>query len=105
MPWSVTPQSATHRVPSSLQAIENKLSSCIADAVAEGLNETAALLHMARLDLLTRMHGITQEEFDAFLCTAREVAEVMRQTKSKRDAVLGALPKRRPSPEEHHPRR
>jgi hypothetical protein len=40
---------------------------CIRDATAARLSETATLLRMARLDLIARVHGISEEEMDVFL--------------------------------------
>jgi hypothetical protein len=46
-------------------------------AVTEaGLKETAGLLRMARIDLLTRIHGITEEEFDTLLFLTRKGREL-----------------------------
>ena len=40
---------------------------CIRDATAAHLNETAAFLRMAQIDLITRVHGISEEELEVFL--------------------------------------
>ena len=46
-------------------------------AVSEaGLKETAGLLRMARIDFLTRIHGITEEEFDTLLFLVRKEREL-----------------------------
>ena len=46
-------------------------------AVTEaGLKETAGLLRMARIDLLTRIHGISEEEFDTLLFLMRKGREL-----------------------------
>ena len=39
----------------------------IDDAATAGLNETAALLRIARLDLVTRANGIGEKDLDLFL--------------------------------------
>lgn len=47
-----------------------KLDECVKDVVAAKLDETAALLRIARIDLLTRAGKISPEELDAFLLVA-----------------------------------
>ncbi len=61
----------------------------IATLHAEGLPETALLVAMARLDLQTRLHDISEHEFKE-LCDAIENGNVVRRSsaRAKGDAAL-----------------
>lgn len=48
-----------------LEMLTRTVENCIQEATLSGLEETAALLRMVKLDLITRLHGITGEELDA----------------------------------------
>jgi mevalonate kinase len=53
-----------------------QLDDIIADVAAADLKETALLLRMAQIDLVTRTNNITQEELDALLFVARSGKEL-----------------------------
>lgn len=50
---------------SSLELLIRMVENCIHEANAAGLTETSALLRMVKLDVITRLHGITDEELEA----------------------------------------
>ena len=50
--------------PQALEALITAINECINQVVAAQLWETAALLRMAKLDLIARAHGITEEELE-----------------------------------------
>lgn len=50
-----------------LQHCINELDAIILAVAEAGLQETAALLKIARLDLLIRSNGISEDELDVFL--------------------------------------
>ena len=50
---------------SALERVSETLRRCIATLSSAQLTETAALLRMAHLDLLSRTHDISSEELDA----------------------------------------
>jgi hypothetical protein len=57
----------TERTAPQLRVLENVVAvidTCIDKVVAVELHETAALLRIARLDLIVRLHGITDAELD-----------------------------------------
>jgi hypothetical protein len=54
-----------------LQGLVEALDGVISKAVAEDLRETVALLNIARLDLLLRAHGFSEEELEALLVPLR----------------------------------
>lgn len=65
--------------PPGLLELAKSLDENIAAAVKANLHETAALLHMAKLDLLTRIHGISEEEMENFLFVAKTCAAIARE--------------------------
>ena len=52
--------------PQALEALITAINECIDQVVAAQLWETAVLLRMAKLDLIARAHGITEEELELF---------------------------------------
>lgn len=82
MTLSLAPRPDLNPAVQNLQDIEKKLEFFIAETAAAGLHDTVALLQMARLDLLTKMHGITEEELEVLLCTAKLVSDAPVITKS-----------------------
>jgi hypothetical protein len=52
--------------PQALEALVGAINECINQVTAANLLETAALLSMARLDLVARANGITEEELEVF---------------------------------------
>jgi hypothetical protein len=52
--------------PQALEALIAAINECIDQVTAANLLETAALLSMARLDLVARANGITEEELEFF---------------------------------------
>jgi len=75
MTRSVAPQPDIDQAAQNLQAIEKKLEICIAETMSAGLSDTAALLQVARLDLLTKIHGISEDELEVLLCTVKLVSD------------------------------
>lgn len=71
--------------PPGLLELAKSLDENIAAAVKANLHETAALLHMAKLDLLTRIHGISEEEMDNFLFVAKTCAAIARDAPEEED--------------------
>jgi hypothetical protein len=65
-----------------------RLDDIIEDVAATDFQETAALLRMAQIDLLTRVYNISPEELDALLsvirCGPGYVGTSLRQTKENR---------------------
>ena len=57
---------------SPLQELVEALDGVIAKVAAEKLRETVALLNIARLDLVLRTNGFSEEELDALLAPLRE---------------------------------
>ena len=57
---------------SPLQELVEALDGVIAKVAAENLRETVALLNIARLDLVLRTNGFSEEELDALLAPLRE---------------------------------
>jgi len=53
--------------PSVIHRLISELEECIRVAVEAELPETATLIRMAWLDLITRANGISEEEFEVFL--------------------------------------
>jgi|GEM_PF-7033452 hypothetical protein len=51
----------------------------ISDLSDAGLKETAALVRMAHIDLISRVHGISQEELDTLLFVARSGQQMHEQ--------------------------
>ena len=47
------------------------IETCVSLATAAKLHETAMLLRIARLDILMRANGITEEELESFLFVTR----------------------------------
>ena len=58
----------------SFQQLVEALDELIGKVGAAGLRETAALLSLARIDLILRVHGFSEAEFDAFLAPLRKSA-------------------------------
>ena len=52
--------------PQAIEALVGAINECIDQVTAANLLETAALLSMARLDLVARANGITEEELELF---------------------------------------
>ncbi|MDE2135335.1 MAG: hypothetical protein KGJ49_12130 [Alphaproteobacteria bacterium] len=50
-----------------LNRLITTVDNCIKDAVAAHLSETAALLRMAKIDLIIRANGINEEDMDVFM--------------------------------------
>ena len=53
--------------PQALEALIAAINECINQVAAANLWETAALLRMARIDLIARANGITEEELEFFV--------------------------------------
>lgn len=62
-----------------------RLDECIEETTDALLFETAELLRMAKLDLVTRVNGITEDELAAFLAVLRE-GTAARDPRPKRSA-------------------
>lgn len=54
-----------------LNQIVTRLDQMIEELKGMGYGETVALMQMVRLDLFSRMHGISADELDALLFVAR----------------------------------
>jgi hypothetical protein len=52
--------------PQAIEALVGAINECINQVTAANLMETAALLSMARLDLVARANGISEEELELF---------------------------------------
>jgi hypothetical protein len=65
--------------PHALEDVTIVIGECIRQATDAGLRETAALLSIAHLDLMARLHGFTEGELAA-------VAAMSGQCKPHRDA-------------------
>lgn len=74
-----------------LNGIVARLDQSIKELQEIGYGETVALLQMVRLDLFSRMHGISADELDALLFVARSEHEIAG------NAVPPLKPKRRPA--------
>ena len=60
-----------------------RLNKFIGEVAAANFDETAALLRMAQIDLLTRVYSISQEELDTLLFMAQseqKLADIPRRT-------------------------
>lgn len=53
--------------PTSFDKLICTVDGCIKDAEAAHLHESATLLRMAKIDLIARANGISEEELDVFL--------------------------------------
>ena len=65
--------------PHALEDVAIVIGACIRQATDAGLRETAALLSIAHLDLMARLHGFTESELAA-------VAAMSAHCKPHRDA-------------------
>lgn len=54
-----------------VEDVASQISACIVDLNAAGYHETAAMLAIARVDLLARRHGITEDELQYIAAASR----------------------------------
>jgi hypothetical protein len=54
-----------------IEDVTSQISACIEQLTAAGYHETAAMLAIARLDLLARRHGITEDELQYLMAGPR----------------------------------
>ncbi len=54
-----------------VEDVTSQITACIEDLTAAGYHETAAMLAIARLDLLARRHGITEDELQYIMTAPR----------------------------------
>jgi len=59
---------------STVQDVVAKISACIVQLRAAGYGETAEILAIARLDLLARLHGLSDEELELLIASIEEGA-------------------------------
>jgi hypothetical protein len=64
-----------------LERIVEALSACIAEVSAEGLRETAELLAIARLDLMVRLHDISEQELAALASYLARKPQMFRRSR------------------------
>jgi hypothetical protein len=62
--------------PPTLDELINWLDTYIEKIAAAKLDETAALLRIARLDLIVRANGVSEDELEAFLLAAESEKRV-----------------------------
>jgi hypothetical protein len=60
--------------PRDIEDVTSQISACIEELTAAGYHETAAMLAIARLDLLARRHGITEDELQYIMTAPRRPA-------------------------------
>ena len=59
--------------PHALEDVAIVIGACIRQATDAGLRETAALLSIAHLDLMARLHGFTESELAAVVAMSGHV--------------------------------
>jgi hypothetical protein len=52
----------------SAETVVSKITACIGQLQAAGYLQTAEILAIARLDLLVRLHGVSDEELEFLIC-------------------------------------
>lgn len=57
------------------------ISACIIDLQAAGFAETADILAIARLDLLARLHGVSDEELELLITGPKQMPSVKPEPK------------------------
>lgn len=58
-----------------VEDVTSRITVCIEELSAAGYHETAAILAIARLDLLARRHGITEDELQYLMTAPRSPAQ------------------------------